>query len=189
MKDELTEYREFIQMLSEKSDSRIFLNKGPEHAKIVLEQIFRQSKEIVRIFAGNLTRIVGDDPAYISALSDFVERGGKVRILLNDYKEELAKESNLYMRLAYFKHLDKDIIVKTTTAKPYRTTDPEQKEIHFTTGDDKAYRIGTDIESRTAEGSMNNPEEVAKMANFFDKLFDREDSIEVNIPRLFAYNE
>lgn len=189
MTDELSEYREFIQMLSEKSDNRIFLNKGPEHAKVVLVQIFRQSKKIVRIFAGNLTRIVGDDPAYISALSDFVKNGGSVRILLNDYKKELAIGSDLYMRLAYFKSVGKDIVVKQTTAKPHQESDPEQKEIHFTVGDEMAYRIETDIHDRKAVGSMNRPEVAASLAAFFDDLFNSDQSKEINIVNLFVQNE
>ncbi len=189
-KKELEEYREFIQMLSETSDSRIFLNKGPEHAKVVLEQIFKQSKESVRIFAGNLTRVVGDDADYIAALSDFVQNeGSSVRILLNDYKEELAKESKLYMRLAYFKSKGKDIVVKSTNAKPYRKSDPEQKEFHFTVGDEKAYRIETDIKERKAEGSMNRTETAAPMAAFFDSLFDSDQSKVIDILKLFNYNE
>lgn len=189
-RQELEQYREFIQMLSETSDDRIFLNKGPEHAKVVLEQIFKQSKESVRIFAGNLTRVVGDDPDYIAALSDFVQNdGSSVRILLNDYNEELAKESKLYMRLAYFKSKGKDIVVKSTNAKPYRKSDPEQKEFHFTVGDEKAYRMETDIKERKAEGSMNRAETAAPMAAFFDSLFNSDQSKVIDILKLFNYNE
>lgn len=189
MNEELLMYRDFIRKLSEESDERIFLNKGPEHAKIVLEQIFKQSKNIIRIFAGNLCRTVGNELEYISALSDFIINGGKVKILLNDYKEELAKGCNLYMRLAYFKSIGKDIIVKKTNAKPYRKSDPEQKEIHFTIGDDKAYRIETDIYERKAEGSMNLPKVAIPMVEFFDDLFNSDLSSEIDILSLFVSNE
>ena len=186
---ELAKYREFVRTLSAKSDGRIFLNSDPQHAVIVFEQIFDQSQEIMRIFAGNLTRTVGNDPAYITALSDFVERGGTIKILLNNYNEDLARKSNLYKRLAYYKSMGKDIVVKKTTAKPYRTSDAEQKEIHFTVGDRKAYRIETNIESRTAECSMDSPEIASITADFFDQLFDREDSVEIDLLRLFEYDE
>lgn len=189
MTEELSEYKEFIHMLSETSDSRIFLNKGPEHAKIVLEQIFRQSKDILRIFAGNLCKIVGNDPSYIDALSDFVKNGGKVRILLNKYDEKLASESNLYMRLAYLKSEGNDIVVKSTTAKPYRASDPDQKETHFTIGDTKAYRIETDTDKREAECSMNRPEVAEKMSEFFDALFESSKSTEIDLLSMFGYNE
>jgi hypothetical protein len=176
-------------MLSEKSDSRIFLNKGADHALIVLERIFKQSSDTVRIFAGNLCLTVGNKPEYILALSDFIERGGKVRIMLNDYNEDLAKDSNLYMRLAYYKSKGSDIIIKKTTAKPYLESDPDQKEVHFTVGDNKAYRMETDIKQRAAQCSMNRPETAAMAAEFFDGLFNGSESTEIDILSMFGYNE
>lgn len=189
MTDELSMYREFVRILSEKSDDRIFLNKGAEHALIVLERIFKQSNDIVRIFAGNLCKTVGNEPEYIYALSGFIEKGGKVRILLNDYDETLAKESNLYMRLAYYKSKGKDIIVKQTPAKPYQEADPEHKEVHFTVGDKKAYRIETDIKQRAAQCSMNRPDTATMAAEFFDGLFNGVESTEIDILSMFGYNE
>ncbi len=187
--EELVEYKRFVKQLGENNDGRIFLNSDPDHAVVVTEQIFRQSKEEVRVFAKNLCRTIGNTPEYISALSDFIEKGGKVRILLNGYEEGCAKGSNLYKRLAYYKSQGKDIIVKTTTAIPYRADDEEQKEIHFTIGDKKAYRIEIDTECRSAECSMNNVDIATKMADFFDELFDKPDTNEVNILNLFGYDE
>lgn len=189
MTEEVAKYKAFVEWLSDNGDGRIFLNSDPEHALVVLEQIFKQSNEIVRIFAKNLCQNVGNEPSYIAALSDFIERGGRVRILLNGYQKELALNSNLYKRLAYYKSQKKDIVVKISKARPYRKSDIEQREIHFTIGDEKAYRIETDTESRTAECSMNNPEVALGIANFFDKLFIREDAQEVDILSLFGYDE
>lgn len=186
--NDLMKYKEYVQMLSEKSDNRIFLNKGKDHALIVIECIFRQSKESIRIFAGNLCRTVGNEPEYITALSNFIDRGGSVHILLNDFDDDLAKKSDLYKRLAYFKSLNKDIIVKKTTAKPYFVADEEQKEVHFTVGDKKAYRIETDIEQRTAQCCMNNPVVASQIADFYDNLMSNQ-STEINILDLLGYNE
>lgn len=186
---ELAEYKDFVKQLSLNEDGRIFLNSDTGHAVVVAEQIFRQSKEEVRIFAKNLCRTIGNTPEYISALSDFIERGGKVRILLNGYEEECAKVSNLYKRLAYYKSLGNDIIVKTTNAIPFRSDDEEQKEIHFTVGDKKAYRIETDTEQRSAECSMNNVDIATNTAEFFDELFNKPEAKEINILNLFGYDE
>lgn len=186
MKDELKEYRDFVRALSETSNGRIFLNSDPDHAIIVFKQIFDQSKDIVRIFAGNLTNVVGNSTEYITSLSDFVERGGKIRILLNNYNEEEARKSNLYKRLAYYQNMGKSIIVKSTSAKPYRTSAPE-KEIHFTIGDYNSYRIETDINDRTAECSMNNTDVAKLTADFFDRLFDAEKAKEIDIQSMFGY--
>ena len=185
----LSDYKDFVKQLSLNEDGRIFLNSDPDHAVVVAEQIFRQSKEEVRIFAKNLCRTIGNAPEYISAISDFIERGGKVRILLNGYEEECAKVSNLYKRLAYYKSLGKDIIVKTTNAIPFRSDDEEQNEIHFTVGDKKAYRIETNTEQRSAECSMNNVDIATNTAEFFDELFNNPKATEVNILKLFGYDE
>lgn len=187
MTDELLMYREFVRILSEKSDDRIFLNKGADHALIVLERIFKQSNDTVRIFAGNLCLTVGNKPEYILALSDFIERGGRVRILLNNYDEKLAMNSNLYMRLAYYKSEGKDIIVKKTNAKPYQESDQERKEVHFTVGDNKAYRIETDTNQRAAQCSMNRPDTAEMAAKFFDGLFNSGESTEIDILSMFGY--
>lgn len=187
MTEDLLKYKAFVRMLSETSDERIFLNEGAEHALVVLERIFRRSEKIVRIFAGNLCRTVGNQQDYIAALSDFIDRGGIVRILLNDFDENLAKDSDLYKRLAYFKHLGKDIIVKTTNAKPYQEGDSDKREVHFTVGDDVAYRFETDIDKRSAQCCMNGSN-TAKMAiEFFDGLFDSKESKEIDLITMFGY--
>jgi len=189
MEEELIRYQSFVSQLSDSQDGRIFLNSDTQHAVIVLKQIFDQSNDTIRIFAGNLTSHIGNNQEYITALSDFVEKAGKVRILLNNFDRDIAKKSNLFKRLAYYKSLGKDIVIKRTTAKPYRTSDSDKKEIHFTVGDKKAYRIETDIVNRIAECSMNSPEIASVTADFFDKLFYREDAIELDLINLFGYDK
>ena len=189
MTEEIAKYRDFVKWLSDNNDGRIFLNSDPEHAVVVAAQIFKQSTDTVRIYAKNLCRTIGNEPDYVSALSDFIERDGKVRILLNGYEEECAKVSDLYRRMAYYKSKGKDIVVKTTTAKPYFASDTEQNEIHFTIGDKKSYRIETDIDKRTAECSMNNPDTAQMSADFFDSMFADEATREVNLLKLFGYDE
>lgn len=185
MKD-MQDYREFVRFLSKSGDGRIFLNSDENCALEVLVEIFQNAQKEVRIFAGCLCKHVGNQPAYVIALSEFIERGGVLKILLNAYDENAAKESNLYKRLAYYKSLNKPITIKSTLAHPYRIGDPEKKEIHFTIGDRKAYRIETDIEKRTAECSLNNPNLANITADFFDMLFDKEENTEINIQTLFS---
>ena len=58
--------------------------------------MFNIATDTIRIFAGCLCEHVGNQQEYIQALSNFVERGGRIRILLNNYKEDLICASNLY---------------------------------------------------------------------------------------------
>lgn len=179
-------YREFVCSIAKSGDNRTFLNSDEDHALDVLVQLFQLAQKTVRVFAGSLCLHVGNKPEYVVAVSEFIERGGELRILLNNYNEEFAKNSNLYKRLAYYKSQDKPIIVKTTNSHPYRTGDPQKKEVHFTIGDERAYRIETDIDKRTAECNFNNPELARATADFFDTLFYKEESQEINLLKLFG---
>lgn len=179
-------YKSFVKNLAQNKVDRVFLNSDTEHAIDVLPEIFRISKTIVRIFAGSLCNEVGNAPEYIESLSDFIERGGEVRILLNKYDPELAKTSNLFKRLAYYHSLKKKVAVKHTTTSFYRSNDPEKKEVHFTLGDDHAYRIENDIEKRTATCNLNSPELTQHLIAQYDTAFSREDSESINLSELFS---
>lgn len=181
----ISEYKVFVHTLARNSEDRIFLNSDEDKAVVVLVQLIQNAQQELRIFAGNLCNQVGDNPDYIIAISEFVERDGKIKILLNKYDSSCAKNSNLFKRLAYYSAQGKNIFVKKTNTKPYRTSDTEKKEIHFTVSDHVAYRIETDIEKRTAECNFNSPQVAKGIADFFDGLFDAEESKDIDIKGLF----
>lgn len=178
-------YKDFVMALSIHGENKTFLNSDEDHALEVLVRIFQTAQEEVRIFAGCLCHHVGNKQEYIIALSEFLERGGSLKILLNKFNQEAAKSSGLYKRLAYYKEKGYPIVVKDTKAHPFLTSDPDKKEIHFTVADEKAYRIETDIEKRTAECNFNNPTLAKGMITFFDGLFVREDAHEIDLINLF----
>lgn len=167
----MKKYIEYISQLANDRTNKPFSNNDEDHALEVLIKIFQMSNETIRIFAGSLCSDVPNNPRYIAALSDFIERHGRVRILLNDFSKENAKNSNLFKRLAYYASLENtDIQLYTTKAKPYLIKDPQKKQVHFTVGDVNAYRIETDIEKRTANCNFNNPEGAKKLIAFFDQI-------------------
>ena len=186
-------YSDFVKSLARSGENRTFLNSDEDKAVDVMVNLFHVSNDEVRIFAGNLCNNVGNNSEYIIALSEFIERGGKLYILLNDFNEEMAKTSNLYKRLAYYISISEDpkdpkdpnIKIKTTTAKPWLSSDSEKKPVHFAVGDKKAYRIETDTEHRTAICNFNNPPVAEGAAAFFDTLFNRNDSQAVDLNNLF----
>lgn len=181
----MEEYRKQIEYLAKNHIGRTFLNTDEEHAAIVLNNIFETANIIVRIFAGNLCHHVGTTPGYIESLSDFIERGGEVRMLLNNCNNEDLRNSNLFKRLAYYKSLDKPIYIKKTSKKVYLTRDPNQKEVHFTVGDNSSFRLETDIANRSAIGDFNNVI-AEKYANFFDNIFTDSESVDIDIVNLVA---
>lgn len=179
-------YKDFVTALSVSGENKTFLNSDEDHALEVLVRIFQTAQKEIRIFAGCLCNHVGNKQEYIIALSEFIERGGSLKILLNKFDKEKAKTSDLYKRLAYYKEKRYPVVVKESQAHPYFTEDPSRKEIHFTVADEKSYRIETDIEKRTAECNFNNPNLAKGMTTFFDGLFVREDAKEIDLISLFG---
>ena len=182
-----TEYKDFVHDLVLRGDGRIFLNSDEDHALVVLTELICMAQEVIRIFAGSLTGRVGSDPDYIIALSEFIERGGKLYILLNDYQpgSPEAKSSRLYRRLSYYQDSGKDVVVKTTDVRPYRTNDPDRTPVHFTIADHKGYRLETDTEVRSAQCSMDDPLFASAMEDFFDGIFNNPTSEEINFVEYF----
>lgn len=180
----IDEYRDFVKYLADTKDTRIFLNSDEDHALEVLVQLFHQATSSIKIFAGCLYEHVGNQSEYISALSDFIEKGGELRILLNNYNQEKARESLLFKRLAMYAKQNKNIEVKETNAKAFFRTEPEQ-EIHFTVVDNIGYRIETNIEKRTARCSFNDSKIATATAEFFDKLYTDKRAQHIDLNNIF----
>jgi hypothetical protein len=178
-------YKDFVANLARNNENRVFLNSDERHALVVLVEIFKQAKDTVRIFAGNLCEHVGNEPDYIEAVSDFIERGGKIRILLNKADEKSMKSSNLFKRLAFYEDNQNDVVVKKTTAEPYFMQDGNKNYVHFTIADENAYRIETDIENRTAVCNMNNPDIAKAYIAIFDEIFSQDYSVQVQLNDMF----
>ncbi|WP_308764955.1 hypothetical protein [uncultured Bacteroides sp.] len=170
MAQDLVEYREYVRFLSQNNENRVFLNSDEEKAIVVFSELFAKAQKNVRIFAGCLSNSVSNSNDYISGISDFIARGGEVRILLNRYSKEKALESNLLKRLAFYQTEGKPVSIQTCNDKPYFSNDPDNKEVHFTVADGEIYRIETDIESRKSICNMNDQIMGEKLELFFDTL-------------------
>ena len=183
----MEEYNEFVNFLVTKGINKIFLNSDLDKMKAVFTEMFKSATQELRIFAGTLCNDVTDSEEYVETLSDFIEKGGKLRILLNNFDKQKAGKSRLFNRLTYYCSLNEyNIQVKSTKEEPYVVMGKgEKKNVHFAVGDKKSYRIETDIEKRNAVCNMNDPVNAGKYADFFDKIFDSNESEEINLKKLF----
>lgn len=177
-------YIRYISQLAKNLINKDFANSDEEHAIEVLVRIFEQSKKNIRIFAQSLCSDVPNNPRYIVALSDFIERDGTVEIIVNKYNENMVSQSNLFKRLSFYLSQGKYIKVYRTDAVPYLSNDPDKKEIHFTIGDELSYRIETDIEKRTAVCNFNNPNRAKILVDFFNRI--KKNAIEEDIQKVFS---
>lgn len=182
----ISDYSKFVSGLAENKENRIFLNSDEEHGLIVYVNLLKIAKKQIRIFAGRLCEHIGNKPEFVEAISEFIERGGTVSILLNKYDENIIVKSPLFMRLAYYVSEKKNISVKATEVTAHLGNNGQ---VHFAIADDTAYRLETDVVERTAQCNFNNATIAAKLIEVFDKVFDsKEYSHEINLMHLFAYD-
>jgi hypothetical protein len=185
----MNEYKVLVRFLSENKVQKEFLNSDQEHALEVFINLFRQAQGVVRIFAGCLCNDLSNSSEYIVAISDFIEKGGKVKILLSKYDESLIAKSNLMRRLSYYSspgEYAENITIKATKQKFFYTRDPDKKEIHFTVADENAYRIETNIEQRSATCNFNNPRDAKVLVELFDRLYDSEEPKRIDLVSIFT---
>ncbi len=186
---QMKNYITYITQLATSKSNLEFSNSNEEHALDVLCQIFKSAEHTLRIFAGSLCSAVPSSPEYISSLSDFIEKGGKLVVALNSFSRKEATNSNLFKRLAYYIELGKDIHIYRTGAQPYLVSDPFKNEIHFTIGDECSYRVETDIVKKAAKCNFNNPEAAANLIDFFDKIIanpDLSEEVTEEVKNLFV---
>lgn len=179
------EYKEFVHLQALSKTGLNFLNSDEDKMKTVYIEMLNNATSEFRIFAGTLACDVTNSSEFIETLSDYIERGGFLHILLNNYQEDVVLQSQLFKRLAYYQSQNKEVIVKRSIDHPYIKTQEGPKNVHFALGDKTSYRVETDIIKRTAICNMNNPELTTKYALFFDELFDKPESTEINLVQLF----
>lgn len=182
----ISDYSKFVGGLAKNKENRIFLNSDEEHGLIVYINLLKTAKNQIRIFAGRLCEHIGNKPEFVEAISDFIERGGTVSILLNNYDEKTIVKSPLFMRLAYYISEKKSISIKKTEVTARLGSNGQ---VHFAIADNTAYRLETDIVERTAQCNFNNATIAAKLIEVFDEVFNsNEYSQEINLMSLFAYD-
>lgn len=181
----MNDYYRFVKELSEKNENYVFFNSDEGKMLSVFSVMFQGASKEFRIFAGSLCNETTDSKSYIEAVSDFLERGGKLRILLNNYNEKKAFQSDLFRRLYYYVTKGKTVKIRTTNEKPYITSGDDRINVHFSVGDEKSYRIEQDIEKRTAVCNMNGESQAKDMARLFDKIFENYYVKDVDLKSLF----
>lgn len=182
----MSEYQNFVHHLAVNKVNQSFFNSDEDKMRSVFIELFNNSISVVRIFAGSLCNSSVENSAYIEALSDFIERKGSLRILLNNFDQTAARNSNLFKRLAYYISEGYSVSIKQTMVKPYITTSTQEKlYVHFATGDNCAYRLETDIEHRTAMCNMNDPESTERLLVLFDSIFDDKNSVDISARQFY----
>lgn len=176
----ITSYRRKIHSLSKNNENAMFMNADNEKALTVFVELFHRAQQHIRLFSGALlNEEVSNNPLYISALSDFLEKDGvKLEILLNDPDETIMRNTPLYKRLSFYKSAGADITIRKTDRKLFFSRPGQEKsECHFCVCDNSSFRLEIDIVNRSAICNFNDTKWASVLIERFDEMFN--DSVEI----------
>lgn len=177
----MNDYAKYIQNLAQNDESIIFQNSSSEHASIVMSTIFKYSNENIRILAGNLNGEVSSSENYNKELQSFLNRNGKIRILLDDYNKNINPQTLKILSEAYYYNPELVEIrlspIKIIGAKT-------KKNLHFCIGDKKMFRLELDTKKYIANCSLNSVEISGLLIDSFDMLFENNKSTPLAIDTL-----
>jgi hypothetical protein len=163
-------YSSYVEALAREGKDQAFFNSGPNHAAIVMSRMFKYSNNLIRIYCGGFNGAVSNDEEYLSQLQGFLERGGRLHLLVE--KDNSNNEmSKIYKVLRRYKN---QVDVQYT---PLRFVNEEtRKPIHFSTGDKKMIRVETGTDDYTAQVNFGSEKDAEYFISAFDKIFNNQEN-------------
>lgn len=171
----MDDYRKAVEYYASNHLNYLFHNKGPEHARIIFENIFKVANEHIRIAANNLwnTEVVNTQE-YTDALRTFLDKPDtKLDIILTNEPDwntvKMTTECpNIYKLLLQY---PSKVRIKTGEGKNFKKTDTHQT-VHLCTADDSIYRLEDNIDERTAICNFGDEKTVSELNKIFDGVFN-----------------
>ena len=181
---------DFVQFLNEiinSKSSEELLTSDDEKSLMIFTKLFEQGRNVIRLVARSLCdETISNNQRFVIALSDFIDRGGSVRILLSQYDVEEARKHPLFSRLAYYQHEGRSITMKKTGIVIVDTDDPNKIPVKVCVVDNHAYRIYPDYKTQQAKSCFNDEALSSTLITLFDSIFENEDeSDEVSLESFF----
>lgn len=162
------------------------MNSDSEKRKTVYRELLQSANSNLRFFAGNLCDDITNGEEFVEGISDFIEKGGRLEIILNQYDEDLIKSSNLYKRLAFYSAQNYAVSVMTTSMTVTISIQNQDTPAHFAVADQMAYRLEIDIEKRNAICNMNDEALTQKLIDIFTQISSNSQTQTVDLVKLFS---
>jgi|GEM_PF-2169553 len=173
-KIEIEDFKKAVKTLAESNNDFVFNHKGRNQGSYVLGTIFKHAEDYVKMFVGDFNGAISDNEYYLDNLERFLNRGGKIRVLIQDIRTVPPKAYKLISRYKGIKKDDQEkVIIERINEKVMLEWENEKTEMHFAIADDKMFRIEYDINKYKGVASFNSPDVVEKLNKKFNQLMDR----------------
>lgn len=193
-KDNLKEYEAAVKNYAANKINCELRNNGPEHASIILNNIFSNANKCIRIAADKLSdNEVVDTIEYVNSMKSFLDKEGtELYILLTNYNEEDIKSKigtcflkELARHNAYSSK-DKRVFIKCGNGSSFTINDDNNKrvKVNFTTADSIMYRFEYDTEKKSAICNFGDKFLTKEYEEAFKGAFEKEENTEIKLENL-----
>jgi hypothetical protein len=169
MKPNMSVYEEQVRELATLGVDFNVPNRSKEHAQILIEAIFDNAINEVRLFCGNLDNDFYKSPSLKDAIERFLNKQNtELRILTEKAVDESNELISLIHQKSNFTSLQLSSSLLRNDFEPFQ---------HFAVMDRKGYRFEfshdlTDASIVEAVANFNMPETAGKLADFFDSMWN-----------------
>lgn len=172
----LEQYRSAVKDYAARGVDYLFHNEGDEHALIIFTNIFCNAQNTIRISANKLcNKELVNKKEYASALKGFLDKKDSrlfILISIRPTNEEALQDDCIYkMIFEHQAYKEGRVLIKDGQGKSFRDTN--NKTVHFCTGDEKMYRIETDVKERKAVANFGDEKTTKVLNGGFDDVFQR----------------
>lgn len=160
-----TVYAEEIFEAAQKKEDKIFYNSSEDHAIIVHQALAKYAESYIDILSSSMCTEISNNNDYLAYIKEFLEKSAshRINIILLNYNEAFLSSP--------IAGILKKFPLQATVKRFGGQVMYNNKPVHFTVTDDRAFRIETDIEKHMAFGNFNSPTQAISLKNKFEKIF------------------
>lgn len=178
--------RRMISLIN--SDEESYLRTtGLRQAITSIAQLISVSNSELSLLVGNIQSQQNNSDEVVSALDAFLERGGKLRILFYNAKDDDLINSSLCARLSRLKSESKDIEIKRLSVIPRLLSDNQKLRFNMYLYDNKSTRIELQSNYTVGQLWLQNVSVAISYKEIFEKHWSSKDNVIVDICGMFGY--
>lgn len=172
-RQELEEYRRYLERLAESKSTDMFSNGGKEHASILMSVLLKDTKRALIYAMGFRPDLIKTDP-YWGELENYLRNPSNELFVLVETPD--------YMNAEPLKRLHEVMNLRQDKTVQVRKISPEGRQIiedrfgkdkcNFAVFNDNKFRFEYDPDKFKAFGSFNQPENCEILSNLFFDAFN-----------------
>lgn len=147
--NDLESFRRMVKLFIEIDSPATISNNNRDHAKIILEELFRNAKDTAYVYCGRISNEVWGGTSVALAIIDALNRGVNVQFVVQ-HPEEIPEDSAVV-----------DILRKH--GRIHSSEKFAEIGTHFAVFDGKRYRLEKDDEAKSASVCMNSVATAGKL--------------------------